>query len=404
MNVRRMMGVAALGAAATSLVFVPGAGAQQIPTDAASASGETLVLSLFGQGLTAGRAEASLEGGNATADGAAFVTPLGQFGASSADAGAGQPGSAEPSCEAGFDQVPGFSFGLACSSAQASAGSATSTATIGTGTINPLEPLLDTPLSTVFDGAQGGLDTLLDALQPVTGPLAGAGLDLDSTLRQLFDGLFEGADLLTITGGDTVVETTATDTAVTASCAAEGVRIDVLDAPGEIGPVLSVLIGQAGTDIVVPRDGSDPTRVANPTPVTLTSPLLPGGQISVPPLQTIELPLPEPLGTWKISLAGGEAGVDEQGTHFAQSDSVDIELLTGEMFMGGVKLQVVGCSASVAGITPPAAPPAPQQDLPQQGASLPKTGTNGPDGVALAAVAGLGIAGLALLRRSRTQA
>ena len=98
MNVRRMMGVAALGAAATTLALVPGAGAQtEGPAYTGSSSGEALNLSVFGEGLTVGSTLAELAPGTGTAQGSGLATPVFEAGATSASET--EPGSAEEIAE-----------------------------------------------------------------------------------------------------------------------------------------------------------------------------------------------------------------------------------------------------------------------------------------------------------------
>ena len=157
MNVRRMMGVAALGAAATSLVFVPGAGAQaEGPGYTGSSSGEALNLSVFGQGLTVGSTLAELAPGTGTATGSGLATPVFEAGATSASET--EPGSADETCEAPLDQIPGLSIALACSSAQVTIGetsTAAATGRVGEIVVNPVAQLLDTPLAEVLGPVQG---------------------------------------------------------------------------------------------------------------------------------------------------------------------------------------------------------------------------------------------------------
>ena len=178
MDIRRMMGIAALGAAATTLVLVPGAGAQEPESYSGSSSGEALGLSVFGQGLTLGTtlAEVSSTPG-ATAQGFGVATPLFEAGATSAAVeGSGEDGSTEQVCEGPIDQVPGLSILLACSSSVASVteGSPRSAATgrVGAVTVNPVAPLLETPLSEVVAPVQDGHPAVLaeaDAQRPAAG-------------------------------------------------------------------------------------------------------------------------------------------------------------------------------------------------------------------------------------------
>jgi LPXTG-motif cell wall-anchored protein len=405
MNIRRMLGVAALGAAATSLVLVPTAGAQEA-SYAGSSAGEALRLSVFGQGLTIGATLTEADSSpRAAAQGSGLATPAFEAGASSAAVeGSGQDGSTEEVCEGPIDQIPGISIGLACSSSVASVvdgnASAAATGTVGRIALNPVSQLLDTPLAEVTEPVQDGLGQLLDALEPVTGPVAeNTGIDLDSTLRELIANLFEGADLVAITVGDTTATTTTTGETIVSECVAEGARIDVLGSEAlGLTPVLTVIVGEAGTRVVADRATGEATSEVNPSLVTVRSPLLPGGEVAVPIGQSIEIPLPEPLGTSVISAAAGTAGPGEDGTHFAEASAVTIDLLNGEALQGGVELSLAAC-ASTAGTTVPIVTP----DEPAEPAApiLPTTGGEGPNTLALASALGLAGLGYALLRRTR---
>jgi len=403
MDIRRMMGVAALGVAATSLAFVPGAGAQTPEAYAGTSAGEALRLSVFGQELTVGATATQVDQTPAaTAAGTGLATPAFEAGATTAD-GAGDNGSAEQTCEGPIDQIPGLTINLACSSSLATLGAegpaAAATGTVGAITANPLQPLLETPLSEVVGPVEDGLNQLLDALQPVTGPVGeNTGIDLDSTVRELIANLFDGADLVSITLGDTASDTTTTAAAVTSECVAQGAQVDILGSE-ELGldPVISIVVGEASTSVVASRDGSEPVAEVDPALVTVRSPLLPGGEASVPVGQSIEIPIPEPIGTSVISAAAGTTGVDENGLTFATASAVSLDLLNGEAMQGGIELELAACT-SAAGVTPavtpaPAAPAEP---------SLPATGGEGPNTAALAATVGLAGLGLALLRRTRS--
>lgn len=398
MNVRRMMGVTALAAAATGLVFVPGAGAQEAgPSYDGSSSGEALNLSLFGQGLTVGSTLAELTPTTGTAQGSGVATPAFEAGATSASETA--PGSADETCEGPLDQIPGISIALACSSSQVTMGetsTAAATGRVGTITLNPVAPILDTPLSEVVAPVEDGVDQLLSGLEPVLGPIDEASdLGLEDTLGELFDRLFAGADLATVTLGDTASTTTANATNVTTSCVAEGARVDVLsvlDGP----PLISVVVGRAGSTVDVDRATGTGTPAVDPALVTVESATLGVTPITVPVGQTVEVPLPEPFGPSYIRVADGTTGTNEDGSTFATANAVSLDLLNGEALMGGIELELAGCT-SVASAEVPAQPvtaaPAPQ---------LPTTGSDDAGTLALAGLAALAGLGLALLRRSGT--
>lgn len=410
MNVRRMMGVAALGAAATSLAFVPGAGAQSPPEYAGTSAGEALSLSVLGQKLTVGSTATEIDSSpKASASGAGFATPIFSAGATTAAVqGTGTQGSTEPTCEAPIEQIPGISIGLACGSAFATVGadgpSASATGTVGEIVINPVEQLLATPLAEVLGPVEGGLDQLLGALAPVLGPIDDAsGLGLDDTLQELVDNLFSGADLVSITLGANESSTSAAGGVVTSECSSDGIQIDVLGAEAlGVPPVISIVLGEASTSVTADRNGGEPTAVANPSLATIRSPLVPNGELPLSIGQTIELPLPEPLGTTVISAAAGTRGVDENGLTFATAGAFTLELLNGEALQGGIQLDIAGCTSAAGAVVPAAVTP--PQTPTAAAPTLPTTGSDDTNTLALAGVVGLAGLGLALLRRSGTSA
>jgi LPXTG-motif cell wall-anchored protein len=410
-DVRKTLGFAALATATLSVAVVPAAGAQEAspggaPAYEATSSGQALELSLFGQGLIVGEGSSRVAPGESAADGFALATPVFDGGVSSAVVqGTGSDGSSEPVCVQGFDQIPGLSLAFACSSSQVDVSeteaSATSASTAGRIVLNPVAPLLETPLSMVVEPLQGGLQTLVGALEPVLGPIRDAsGLDLQDTVGDLLDALLDGGDLVAIALGDSTTTSSLEGSMLSTTCAAEGTRIDVLDLPAVGGedppPVISVVLGDVSTRVDVDTTTGTGTPVANPSGVTIVVPSLGLDQ----PLalgQTIDIPLPEPLGTSTISVTDGVRGTDEQGRSFATADSVRLDLLNGEALMGGIELNVAQCS-SLAGAV---AQPAPEQPAPEAPAAptLPVTGGEDDRSLALAATLALAGAGLALVRR-----
>jgi len=407
MKVRRIMGIAALGAAATSLVFVPGAGAQTPEAYTGTAAGDALRLSVFGQELTLGATTTEVASApKAAATGFGLASPVAPAGATEAtvEGADGTDGSADEVCEGPIDQIPGLLIELACSSSQAAiaggAPSASSTGTVGDIVVNPVAPILETPLSEVFTEVEAGLDQLVEGLAPVLeGVDGGTGLGTQDTLQDLLDNLFDGADLVTVTLGDTESTSAVTAEAVTSECVANGATINVLGSESlGLEPVIQIVVGEAGTSVVAGRDGSKPVAEVTPALVTVRSPLLPGGEASVPVGQEIEIPIPEPIGSSVIRVAAGQTGVDENGNGFAEADAVSLDLLNGEALQGGIELELASC-ASLAGVIPAVA--APPTTAPP---TLPTTGSDGPNPVALASAVALAGGGLALLRRTRTGA
>jgi len=407
-DVRKTIGLAALATAALGAAVVPAAGAQEPPPAyEATSSAQALELSLFGQGLIVGEGSSRVAPVEAAADGFALATPVFDGGASSAVVqGTGSDGSSEPVCVQGFDQVPGLTLEFACSISQAEASAtgarATSTSTAGRIVLNPVAPLLQTPLSAVVDPLHGGLQTLVGALEPVLGPIRdNSGLDLGNTVGDLLDALLDGGDLVSIVLGDSTTSSSLEGSTLSTTCAAEGTRIDVLDLPAIGGedppPVISVVLGDVSTHVDVDLTTGTGTPVANPAGVTIVVPPLGLNQ----PLalgQTIDIPLPEPLGTSTISITDGVRGTDEQGHSFATADSVSLDLLNGESLMGGIEMNVARCSSRAGAVAQSVQAPAPE--TPTAAAPvLPTTGSEDDRTLAVAATVAMAGAGLALVRR-----
>lgn len=410
---RRLAGIAALAAAAASVLVIPGAGAQQAEYSASS-DGVGLELSLFGQGLTAGQAHSEVTSGpTAKADGAGLANPLSPVGATSAAVeGDGTDGSADETCESDpLPAVPGLGIALACSSSLATvAGGNPSSASSGRVAgveADPIGAVLDTPLSQVVPPVQDGLDQLLDGLAPVLGPVGDAsGIDVQDTLGDLLDQLLGGAPLATVTLGPTTTSTSFADGTVTAECRASGGRIDVLDPPAVAGavdlpPAISIIVGDASTKVSADTAGGKATPEVNPSLVTVVVPAL-GIDQPVALGQSLEIPLPEPIGSSVISVAAGETGTTEDGATFARSSAVRLDLLNGEALMGGIELALADClSTGIAGTVAQPTTTTTTAAPPQAPGALPRTGTDGPDPLALAAAVGFAGLGLTLLRRSR---
>mgnify|MGYP001259486964 CR=1 FL=1 len=74
---RRPLGLAALAAAAASLLVMPTAGSQAapqgVPAYEASSSAQALELSLFGQGIIVGQSSSRVSSGGSGADGLALA-------------------------------------------------------------------------------------------------------------------------------------------------------------------------------------------------------------------------------------------------------------------------------------------------------------------------------------------
>lgn len=411
-----MVGAVALGAALTTATVSAPVGAQEAPAPTvtapeASSSARAVNISLFGQGLTVGETSSSVAKGRAQASGTGIASPIFNGGESAAlIEGSGTNGSTEPTCTQAVNQIPGLSLEFACSSSIAETDGnnarAATTANAGRITLNPIAPLLQTPLSTVVEPLQGGLQTLIGALEPLLGPIEEAsGLGLDDTLGDLVDALLDGGDLATISLGDASTTSEIRDGAISTSCVAEGTRIDVLDLPAVGGtdpePVISLILGDVSTEVTV-KDGVA-TPVSRPAGVTVRVPPLGLDQ----PLalgQTLDIPLPEPLGTSTITITDGITGTDDQGRSVATADAVKIDLLNGSALMGGIELSIAACSSTAGGPAPAAAVGTPTPELNRQQGTLPRTGSSDDRTLALAGAVALAGLGAALLRRRSDRA
>lgn len=403
MKTRRLAGIAALSVAAASVLAIPGAGAQQV-TYEASADASALTLSLLGQGLTAGQSHSEISSAPAaSASGAGILNPLSPVGATSAsvDADGATDGSGTESCETeALPEIPGLNIDLACSASLAAitegAPASAATARVGGIDLDPVGGLLvdQGGLGPVIDQVQDGVGTLLDSLAPILGPVSDAGVAVDTLLQDLVDSL-DGAPLANITVGETATTTDTTADAVTATCVADGGQVDVLDAPPVGGvdapPVISVVVGSASSSVSVATADGTATAETDPAIVSVVVPAL-GLDVPVGPGETIEIPLPEPLGTSTISVAGDSTGTDADGNEFARVSAVRLSLLPG--LQGGIELALADC-LSTAGASIEAAP---TTAAPTTGAPLPRTG--GTNGIAIAAAAAFAGLGLILLRRT----
>lgn len=418
MKSRRMLGIAALGAAAASMVMVPGASAQE-SSYAASATGRALALNVGPAGLTLGQTSSVIDStALAQADGAGVANPLSPVGVTTAkvqgaDATAG---STEETCEGDFPANPLIAAGLACSSSIASitggVPSAASTAKVGSLEANPINPLLGTPLGALLGEVEAGIDQVFEGLGPVLEPTLGAiddntGLGLEDTLGSLIDELFAGTPLLGIDLGESSSSTTVADGKVISACTANGAEIRLLDPPDVDGlpptpPVVRIVIGEAATTVTADTATGLAEGVSSPSIATVyvpSSKLLKDG-LAIGPGTTQEIDL-GPLGKQTIAVAGPSEGKTDDGQTIARASGVRIHLLDdsegANAFQGGIELALADCT-SVAGAT--VALPGNPTTTTTQPPLLPRTGSEGPNPLALASVVGFAGLGFALLRRT----
>ncbi|WP_436794520.1 LPXTG cell wall anchor domain-containing protein [Actinospongicola halichondriae] len=396
----------ALAASAALVLLAPTASAQAVSYSAES-DAQALNLQLAENGLTVGSVHSEVtDAPSAAAAGTGLASVLADVGATTAEAttDGSTDGSPDEVCESdALPDIPGVGINLACSASLAAITdgnpASASSARVGTIELDPVSGLLIDPLGLgeVVEQIQGGAGSLLEALTPLTGAVPDP-LDVDGLLDDVV-GALDLAPLATIDIGATQVDTVRSGDAVTTTCAANGATINVLDiaAIGEIDapPVISVIVGEAATSVAASTTGGDPVGTASPALVRVVVPAL-DLDIPVEIGQTIEIPLPDPLGTSTIVAADGATGTTEDGRTFATASAVSLDLLPG--LSGGVQLDLADC-ASVAGAT--VAPIEVPETTVTTAPSLPRTGGTGTNGFALAGAAGLALAGFALLRRSQ---
>ena len=152
-----------------------------------------------------------------------------------------------------------------------------------------------------------------------------------------------------------------------------------------------MIVGDAGTSVKVDAATGEATPEVNPSLVTVVVPSL-GINQAVAVGAPIEIPLPEPIGTSVITVAGGTTGTDEAGNTFARASAVRLDLLNGEALQGGIELSLADC-LSVAGasvtVTPTTDTTVPLVTPP----GLPRTGGGSPNGLALASAVGFAALG-----------
>lgn len=408
MNFRRLAGIGALGAAASLTLAIPNASAATV-TYQASSDGRALVLDVLEQGLTAGLTHADLSSDlTANASGTGLANPLADAGVSEASVdGDGQSdGSADEVCDSdALPELPGLGIGLACSASLAAvtdgAPASAASARVGLVGVDPVNGLLidQLGLEALVEGLQDGVDQIREGLTPLTGPIADGGLDVDQFVNDLTSAL-DQAPLVGIDIGPTSVDTARTADAVTTTCTAEGATVRVLDIPpvGDIDPepVITVIVGQASTAVSASTVDGTPTQTVEPALVRV---LVPSLELDIPvgPGDTVEIPLPEPLGTSTISVAGGTTGENEDGLPFARASAVRLDLVPS--LNGGVELALSDC-LSVAGASVQPEETTTTTSTTTTQPTLPRTGGTGVNGLALFGAVGLAGISLLLLRRS----
>jgi hypothetical protein len=395
-------------ASAFSFVASPG-GAQDdaVVVPRAEAQATALRISLFGNELIVSEADtAASSAPSAAANGTGALLATTGFGQSSATADAGTPtgGSDAPVCSdiAVPPDVPlPVTVSAACSTSMATAAEGAGS---GSAQADGFEATVDMGSSPIELGDI--TDQIVDPILELLGSAPVPAEDLDQ-LKLLLDLALDGTiPILTISSGPTEATSTASGTAASATSSADGATIEIL-----AGIAATISIGRSVATATY--EGGELTAEHVTAPVTITPGAalvealgLPATPIPVPPGQTVELPLPDPL-TSSITVADGE---DEIGETTARSSAANfrLDLATG-LPGGGVVLAAADAAAAVerpADEPVPAAVPADPPTVSPASAparqALPRTGGDGrwvPIGVLLAVGASVTVLALRRTRR-----
>lgn len=400
---------------AFSFVAAPG-GAQEgsVPLPRAEAQASAVRVSLFGNELIVAQTDSAASSApSATANGTGALLATQAFGQSSATADSDTPTSGGDTPVCSGDELPlalpsdvplPVEVTAACSTSAATAaegaGSGTATADGFTITVN----LGDSPLP-LGDITDQIVDPILDLLGQAPLPVE----ELDQ-LGLLLDLALDGAvPVLKISSGSTDATSTASASSASATASAEGVTVEILG-----GIAATITIGRSVATATYEGGELAAEHVVAPVSITPGAALvealgLPPTPIPVPPGQTIDLPLPDPL-TSSITVADGEDAI-EGNTARSNAANLRLDLATG-LPGGGIVLATADAAAAVerpAEETVPATVPAAEPpsvlpaSTPPARQALPRTGGDGrwvPVGVLLAV--GASITVLAL-RRTRTR-
>lgn len=302
--------------------------------------------------------------------------------------------------------VPVVSLASACSSALAKivdglpASAATGrVATLAVGTDRLLGQL---PLKQITSA----VDQLLAGLKPVFDQLKTTGVDANTLISQILDGITGTGQVVRVNLGPSSSSTSTTSAVAQALGTAQGATVEILprDALG-LAPVLTIAVGAASSTVSVDRTTGQATSSYEPSLVKLTLaddiaaalPAIPK-TTSVAPGQRLCLTLPAPLGETCIEVANGARTPTPDGGMRAEANGVSIQALKG-LPGGGVQLALAKTSVEAAAIAvqPLAAPPAAEAP---PALMLPRTGgTESPLAWVLLGMGGLGVIAYSRVRR-----
>ncbi|HZT64919.1 MAG TPA: hypothetical protein VFA11_03940 [Acidimicrobiales bacterium] len=386
--------VAALGVA----IAAGPAGADTPEVFAASAAGQALKLTAFGQNVTAGISD--VKGGsnlNVTAHAIGELTALATTAENTATAKGDNQSQATPeNCGTPALNLPlPIKLDLACSSAKASVANGLPSAS-ATGKVAGLSldatslNLPDIPVvSQVLN--QVPLAQVENQLNNALGINVAQVLNVNAattTLTQTLQGLGLGNILTANLGNSTSSLTSAADKVVS-NATASGGEIDILGLANLNGkPLAQILVGSASATATYDRVSGKATPSFDPSLVTVILNQA-TGQIKeeVAPGQSVTILAGTPLES-TITVADGSTVKNADGSVTATASAVALDLLKG--IQGGIGLHLADATASIGGnpaVYTPVAQATPVKALPFTGSTptLP--------------LAGAGLLGVALVGR-----
>lgn len=302
--------------------------------------------------------------------------------------------------------VPVVSLASACSSALATIAdglpASAATGRVATLAVSTDGLLGQLPLKQVTDA----VDQLLAGLKPLFDQLKTAGVDANTLISQILDGITGTGQLVRVSLGPSSSSTSTTSAVAQGVGAAQGATLEILprDALG-LAPVLTIAVGAASSTVSVDRSTGQATTSYEPSLVKLTLaddiaaalPAIPK-TTSVAPGQKLCLTLPAPLGDTCIEVANATQTPTADGGMRAEANGVSVQALKG-LPGGGVQLALAKTVVEAAAIsvqpalTPPAVETPPVQMLPRTGR------TDSPIAWVLLGMGGLGVLAYSRVRR-----
>lgn len=410
----------------------------------ADAAARALTLELGGTSLVAGDSTAGVDSTpTAAGTGTGALLPI-LTGAASAESPAGGTNVFVPeTCSPLVINDASLPIGAATACGSASAETEGDPSATGGGFVEDLVvevqgTPLDEPLTQIL--GDEGAGQLLDALVPITGPLADAGLDVNSLLSEIIDQLVDGTPAVSITLGAAESASVVTADAVTSAASAAGGEISVLG-------LVNVIVGPSSATVSVNRTTGAITHSENAAAISveLLGPvlgLLPD-ELEGPLFDGLDAPLegtsrtielltatqlaalqdaglfdqngclnpggqfPAPLNTLVcVELADTDYTEDVEGPEVSatgRATAVRLQLLAGIVPDEGILLALSDSTASVAAVlaqapTPTTTPVTTARSIDEP--VLARTGGGGFPPMVVLTLAGIALAGVVATRRA----